>query len=122
MKSLREDREPDENAQEEREPVLPRRAERTSFNELTLQRILSKKEEGESAPRRDCFRAYEVLDLAPLPALASQPKDPATVNLEVLKLRINELYRDMKSRNTSTKNNMQVYLSRRGQESRKEYQ
>ena len=92
--------------------ILPRRIERTGFNEIALQRVLSKKEEVESTLKKDCFKAYDVLDIVPLPALASQTKDPATVNVEVLKMRINEVYRDMKSRNTATKNNTQIYSSR----------
>lgn len=92
--------------------IIPRRVERTSFNEATIQRALSKKEEAEATFKKDCFKAYDVLDIAPLPALANQPKDPATTNVEVLKLRINEIYRDMKSRNTATKNNTQIYFSK----------
>lgn len=62
--------------------------------------------------KKDCFKAYDVLDIGPLPALANQTKDPVTTNVEVLKMRINEIYRDMKSRNTATKNNTQIYFSR----------
>jgi hypothetical protein len=52
-----------------------------------------------------------VLEVATLPAVAYQQKDLST-NVDVLKMRINEIYRDMKSRNIPTKTNIQSYFTR----------
>ncbi len=43
--------------------------------------------------------------------MAYQQKDLST-NVDVLKMRINEIYRDMKSRNIPNKTNIQSYFSR----------
>jgi hypothetical protein len=45
------------------------------------------------------------------PLISSQAKDSST-NIEVLKIRINDFYREMKSRNTITKANINSYFTR----------
>jgi proline dehydrogenase len=75
--------------------------------------------------KKDPFKGYEILEIVPFPAIATQQKDPANTNVEVLKMRINEIYRDMRSRNTATKTNAQRYLARYNSdkgECKKEYQ
>lgn len=46
-----------------------------------------------------------------MPAIATQTKD-LTTNIDVLKMRINDIYRDMKSRNVSTKSACLNYFNR----------
>ena len=52
-----------------------------------------------------------MLDLCNFPSLSTQPKDGNT-NIEVLKIRINEIYRDVKSRNQMIKANLNAYYTR----------
>lgn len=46
-----------------------------------------------------------------MPAIATQTKD-LTTNIDILKMRINDIYRDMKSRNVSTKSACLNYFNR----------
>ena len=46
-----------------------------------------------------------------MPAIATQIKD-ITTNIDVLKMRINDIYRDMKSRNISTKSSCLNYFNK----------
>ena len=56
------------------------------------------------------IKIYEVLDITGLPPISSQHKDGNT-NIEVLKIKINEFYRDLKSRNQHTKTNLNAYYT-----------
>ena len=61
--------------------------------------------------KRDGSKNYEVLDINGLPSISTQQKDSGT-NIELLKIKINEFYRDMKSRNQHTKVNIGAYCTR----------
>lgn len=92
--------------------AIAKKLGRTSLNEIVLQRSISKRsEEEQGLPKKDPFRHYDILDLSGMPAIATQPRD-LTTNIEVLKIRINELYRETKSRNVSIKALTQSYFNR----------
>lgn len=60
--------------------------------------------------KKDPQKIFEVLDINGLPSLCHVQKD--STNVEVLKIKINDLYRDMKSRNQEVKSSVLSYLSR----------
>lgn len=52
-----------------------------------------------------------MLELCSFPTLSTQPKDGST-NIEALKIKINEFYREMKSRNQVTKGSLTTYYAK----------
>ena len=73
---------------------------------------MEKREEGDGegvAGKRDLVKVYSVLDISGLPSYGNQLKSS---NIEVLKIRINDLYREMRSRNHLARNSVLAYSAK----------
>ena len=89
---------------------------RVSLNESLLTKVTTTKstDESESPQKRQLQKQpqkhYDILEISGLPSLSYQQKDSNT-NVQVLKIRLNEIYREVKSRNLSIKANYSQYYN-----------
>ena len=60
-----------------------------------------------SSANKNPAKNYDILDVGAFPMLTSQQKD--STNVEVMKIRINQIYREMKGRNTLIKATLNTY-------------